>query len=50
MPQVGFEFATPEYKLAKKVHALDGAVTVIGGFINQKTIIRTITAVKTTTT
>jgi hypothetical protein len=47
MFQVGFELMTSEFERAKTVHALDCAGILIGGFMNQKTIIRTITAVKT---
>jgi hypothetical protein len=31
MPRLGFEPITPVFERAKTVHALDGAVTVIGG-------------------
>jgi hypothetical protein len=31
MPQVGFEPTIPMFELAKMVHALDRAATVIGG-------------------
>jgi hypothetical protein len=34
MPQVGFEHATPMFERAKRVHALDGAATVIGSQVN----------------
>jgi hypothetical protein len=30
MPQVGFEPTIPVFEWAKRVHALDGAATVIG--------------------
>jgi hypothetical protein len=30
MPRVGFESTTPVFELAKTVHALDRAATVIG--------------------
>jgi hypothetical protein len=33
MPQVGLEPTIPVFERAKIVHALDGAVTVIGSFI-----------------
>jgi hypothetical protein len=35
MPRVGFEPTIPGFELAKTVHALDGAATVIGSVISR---------------